>query len=333
MRYALAAAALVAGALAVPYQKRDIVVDYDYVTVTNVVTVTAGAEATTSVEAAAAVVSSSSSSKHKHHWWTKSTVASSAAATSVAPAPSSSKAPASSAAPAPSSYEAPSSSAEPTTPTSTYVAPTTSTSVYVAPTTTSEAPSSTWSSSAAPASSAPASSAASGPLTEYSAIAVHHHNIHRANHTSPDIKWDDTLASTAADIAASCVYAHDVEKNGGGYGQNIAAGVESNNISAIITDLFYNGEVGWYDNLYGQAQPDMTHFESWGHFSQIVWKSTTKVGCATQHCPGGLANVGSDVSPYFTVCNYSPPGNYANEYGTNVIESKKEKTAEWNDGL
>jgi len=333
MRYALAAAALVAGALAVPYQKRDIVVDYDYVTVTNVVTVTAGAEATTSVEAAAAVVSSSSSSKHKHHWWTKSTVASSAAATSVAPAPSSSEAPASSAAPAPSSYEAPSSSAEPTTPTSTYVAPTTSTSVYVAPTTTSEAPSSTWSSSAAPASSAPASSAASGPLTEYSAIAVHHHNIHRANHTSPDVTWDDTLASTAADIAASCVYAHDVEKNGGGYGQNIAAGVESNNISAIITDLFYNGEVGWYDGLYNKAQPDMTNFEKWGHFSQIVWKSTTKIGCATQHCPKGLANVGTDVSPYFTVCNYSPPGNYANEYGTNVKLGKQDPTKEWNDGL
>lgn len=120
------------------------------------------------------------------------------------------------------------------------------------------------------------------------------------------------------------------DADGGGYGQNIAAGVESNNISAIITDLFYNGEVGWFDGLYNQAQPDMTNFEHWGHFSQIVWKGTTQVGCATQYCPNGLANVGSDVSPYFTVCNYKSPGNYANEYKDNIGVPLNYPTAEWN---
>jgi len=82
----------------------------------------------------------------------------------------------------------------------------------------------------------------------------------------------------------------------------------------------YNGEIGWFPLPYGQAQPDMTNFESWGHFSQIVWKSTTQVGCATQYCPNGLANTGGDVSPYFTVCNYSPPGNFEGEYGANVMQ-------------
>lgn len=52
----------------------------------------------------------------------------------------------------------------------------------------------------------------------------------------------------------------------------------------------------------------MSLFEKWGHFSQIVWKGTTHVGCYTAHCPNGLGNVGSDVSPYFTVCNYKNPG-------------------------
>lgn len=74
--------------------------------------------------------------------------------------------------------------------------------------------------------------------------------------------------------------------------------------------MFYNGEVSWFDGLYGAANPDMTNFEHWGHFSQIVWKASTHVGCATQYCSGGLANVGSDVSPYFTVCNYKGPGTY-----------------------
>lgn len=100
------------------------------------------------------------------------------------------------------------------------------------------------------------------------------------------------------------------DANGGGYGQNIAAGVKADNISAIITDLFYNGEVGWYpESNYESATADMSNFEKWGHFSQIVWKGTTKFACATQDCTSqGLANVGSDVAPFFTVCNYQDPG-------------------------
>jgi hypothetical protein len=97
----------------------------------------------------------------------------------------------------------------------------------------------------------------------------------------------------------------------------------------------YNDEIGYYPLPFGVASPDMSNFEKWGHFSQIVWKSTTSVGCYTQYCPNGLANTGSGVSPYFTVCNYSPPGehqsltfvefhvdsstgNFAGEYGANI---------------
>ena len=104
------------------------------------------------------------------------------------------------------------------------------------------------------------------------------------------------------------------EAGGGGYGQNIAAGVNEEGVDRVITDMFYNGEVNWYDGLYGQASPSMVNFEHWGHFSQIVWKSTTQVGCATQYCPNGLGNTGSNVPPYFTVCNYKGPGMYHLSY-------------------
>ncbi|TKA24103.1 hypothetical protein B0A50_06843 [Salinomyces thailandicus] len=134
-----------------------------------------------------------------------------------------------------------------------------------------------------------------------------------------DLEWDDGLASTAQKIAESCVYAHNTDEDGGGYGQNIAAGVTADDITTVITDLFYNGEVGFFDGLYGQPQPDMTNFEKWGHFTQVVWKSTTHVGCYTHQC-GTLQNVGTSVPPYFTVCNYRDPGNYANEYADNVLE-------------
>ena len=130
--------------------------------------------------------------------------------------------------------------------------------------------------------------------------------MHRDNASVPHLTWDDHMASVAAQIAASCIYAHDTSTGGGGYGQNIGAGAPPSDIPAMITNQMYNDEIGFYPGYGGE--PDMSNFESWGHYSQIVWKSTTGVGCATQYCPGGLANTGGDVSPYFTVCNYSPPG-------------------------
>lgn len=138
---------------------------------------------------------------------------------------------------------------------------------------------------------------------------------------------------------------------GGGYGQNIAAGVQASNISSVITELFYNGEMPYFNGLYGQANPSFTNFEHWGHFSQIVWKDTTTVGCAVQYCPGGLTNAGGNIPPYFTVCNYEPPGtshrppdhkftvmltilgNYGGEYGTNIGAPLGRAIAHWNTGL
>jgi len=328
MRTAIAATVFVAGALAVPahrhQHKRAEEVVVDYVTVTDIVTVTAGSEPTTTPVAVNNSPASSSSSSHKswHHWWTwSSTLATSTKAASSA-APTTAVTTVTTQAPAPSSYQAPSSSPEPAT----TAEPTTT----EAPATT--APASTWATSSSKAPATTASSASGGVVSTYPDIVVKHHNIHRSNHSAPDLTWSDSLAATAQKIADSCVYAHNVDMDGGGYGQNIAAGVDANNISAIITDLFYNGEVGWFDDLYGKDQPDMTNFEHWGHFSQIVWKGTTSVGCATQVC-GKLQNVGNDVSPVFTVCNYDPPGNYANEYATNIGTPKKQATAEWDEDV
>ncbi|KAK3672875.1 hypothetical protein LTR78_007228 [Recurvomyces mirabilis] len=340
MRSAIIVGSFAASAFAAPHahvHKRDVVTTVDIVVVTDVnfVTVTGDAPAAPSAPAVttsvnkAAVPSSSSEAPwwwNWHHSYSQPSSSSAPAPSSVAPittsvAVASTFSTSTVPAPAPPSSTPPTSSAAPT---STYVAPS------------SQAPASTSapaSSSQAPASSAAPSSTTSGDLTSYSGVAVAHHNLHRANHSADPLEWDAGLASTAQTIADTCVYAHSMDVDNGGYGQNIAAGVEPANISAIITDLFYNGEVGWYQDLYTQKQPDMTNFEHWGHFSQIVWKGTTHVGCATTDCSkGGLANVGSNVVPYFTVCNYKGPGNYANEYGDNVGVPLNQATAQWNTG-
>ena len=151
---------------------------------------------------------------------------------------------------------------------------------------------------------------------DYMDLAIHHHNIHRHNHSAPPIAWDHGLALTAAKIAASCFYKHNTDMDGGGYGQNIAAGIEPKGIAHIISDGFYNSEVNDFRGQYGKPHP--TGFESWGHFSQLIWKKTTHVGCHTQYCPHGLKGTAGHAKPYFTVCNYQSPGNVFGKFNDNV---------------
>jgi hypothetical protein len=114
---------------------------------------------------------------------------------------------------------------------------------------------------------------------------------------------------------------------GGGYGQNLAAYGSSGNVAAIdpslmlasgITNGWYNSEFGAYlPSFYGQKTPDMTDFHSWGHFSQVLWKGSSSVGCASQLCPPGT--IFASFSSWFTVCNYVAPGNYLGQFDQNVF--------------
>ncbi|KAF2801373.1 PR-1-like protein [Mytilinidion resinicola] len=179
------------------------------------------------------------------------------------------------------------------------------------------------------ASNSPGIAACHSNPTTYQAKVLDAHNCHRANNSAPAVSWDDALAATAQKIAETCIYAHSMDVDGGGYGQNIAAGTEAARVDWIITEGFYNGEVNAYPEAsYGADNPDMTHFKSWGHYSQVVWKSTTHAVCYTKDCTGsgkgpkGLEGVTADCTPFFTVCNYKGPGNFGGEYGKNVGRPK-----------
>ena len=117
---------------------------------------------------------------------------------------------------------------------------------------------------------------------------------------------------------------------GGGYGQNIAAGTQAGDIASVLSNGFYNGEEPHYPSDYGNNNPDMSQFETWGHFSQMVWAKTESVGCYTHTCtpPGAsVLDCKPDGTPYlanttckqmggipeaqiFTVCNYYPAGRF-----------------------
>ncbi|UKZ95012.1 uncharacterized protein TrAFT101_009861 [Trichoderma asperellum] len=177
-----------------------------------------------------------------------------------------------------------------------------------------------------PAASSSSSSSSSG-ATDYQSAMLNEHNIHRANHSAPALEWDDQLAGFAQITASGCVFAHDMTEGGGAvsYGQNLASFGSSGDISGQqilsgrrgVTDQWYNDEMeNW--TYYGQANPPSgTDLDSWGHFTQVVWKGSTKVGCATVQCPAGSV---LSLPSWYTVCNYGPPGNFGGEYGDNVLK-------------
>ncbi|KAK6365455.1 hypothetical protein LTS17_011174 [Exophiala oligosperma] len=146
---------------------------------------------------------------------------------------------------------------------------------------------------------------------DYQSAILEAHNIHRANHSAAALTWNTQMATYAAETAAKCVYGHDLTPGGGGYGQNIGAGYTAAQVPAMIGNDMYNHEMPYYPLPYGVNNPDTSNFGAWGHFSQIVWKGTTSVGCATQVCP---TLQGATFTQYFTVCNYYPPGNIGGAY-------------------
>ncbi|OOQ82683.1 SCP-like extracellular protein [Penicillium brasilianum] len=175
--------------------------------------------------------------------------------------------------------------------------------------------SSTLSSSTSSASTAASTASATN---SYQSAVLYNHNIHRSNHSVSSVEWSADLEASAQTLAARCVYEHDTTIDGGGYGQNIGYGVSSDEVGVMITNLMYNDEIEYFPTPYGASDPSMTDFDKWGHFSQIVWKATTHVGCATVTC-NSLGNVDSGSALPFTVCNYSPAGNVGGEYGDNVL--------------
>lgn len=149
------------------------------------------------------------------------------------------------------------------------------------------------------------------------------HNLHRANHGAGRVTWNHALAAAAMVSAKRCTFDHFMGENGLNYGQNLAIGQPASDIAGIITDQWY-AEENNFGSDYGQSQPNMNNFGSWGHFTQVVWRSSSQIGCASWHCPSVATNKydSTPLSPAFgnvvTYCNYAGAGNFANEYAANV---------------
>lgn len=126
------------------------------------------------------------------------------------------------------------------------------------------------------------------------------HNAARAALGLRPLVWDPTLASYAARYAArrrkDCALVH----SNGPYGENIFWG-GGGGWRAAQAVAAWVGERRWYrhsDNSCAWGQ-------ECGHYTQIIWRSTRRLGCAMVACAAGRG--------VFITCNYDPPGNYIGE--------------------
>lgn len=130
------------------------------------------------------------------------------------------------------------------------------------------------------------------------------HNTTRAEVNVGPLSWDDRLAADAqayaVKLAASGVRDHDrAELERLNEGENLAWGPTSIT-PASGTDLWIAEKPNYYKakdrTTYGKANPE---FKDFGHYTQVIWQGTTRVGCGT--ATGGGERVIS--------CRYASPGN------------------------
>lgn len=149
-----------------------------------------------------------------------------------------------------------------------------------------------------------------GEPPELAGITLLHNQVRAAVTTStplPALQWDPALAAYAATWAAMCVDTaaptglidHDPNRtNVAGYayiGENIYGSSATATPAATVNSWAAEQANFTYPNTCAGGQVC-------GHYTQIVWRDTTHLGCALHDCPG-LAYHSS------VVCDYGPGGN------------------------
>ena len=128
------------------------------------------------------------------------------------------------------------------------------------------------------------------------------HNVIRREVGVDDLVWDEDLVTVSQewieylDAENDCIMEHNWDSP---LGENLFwANYETSNDVVVNS---WASEVEFYDYDNNECQAG----QMCGHYTQVVWSTTERVGCAMMTCSNG--------SGFIWMCNYDPPGNYAGE--------------------
>ncbi|XP_056143084.1 cysteine-rich venom protein latisemin [Lampris incognitus] len=111
------------------------------------------------------------------------------------------------------------------------------------------------------------------------------------------MSWSDEVAASAQAWVDKCVLAHGPSSTRmlGGYelGQNLFFARSLRSWEKVIK--------AWYSEVANYRYPNGSNGRAIGHYTQVVWNSSYKVGCGVALCPNSI---------YYYGCNYYRAGNY-----------------------
>jgi pathogenesis-related protein 1 len=127
-------------------------------------------------------------------------------------------------------------------------------------------------------------------------VLLKHHNQTRAEVNLKPLTWSNTIAAIAQNWAKKlvndgCKLQHNYDTE---YGENLFIGTQ--NYTVIDSIKSWANEKADYSG-------DFLNSANWqkiGHYTQVVWRNTTKIGCGKALCNHQL----------IVVCHYHPAGNY-----------------------
>jgi len=157
----------------------------------------------------------------------------------------------------------------------------------------------------------PTAAPAIKPVAGFKKDMLQQHNLYRCMHNVPLFTWSDAIARNAQKYADSTGgrmkhSSRASRQNVGGFsglGENLAFG-----------GTFVGGVRRWYAEISNTNKGLVSSFTGGtGHYTQIVWRSSTAIGCGTS---GSLL-----------VCQYGPPGNYQGQFDKQVTGPVKSKAS------
>ncbi|MXQ80163.1 hypothetical protein E5288_WYG013720 [Bos mutus] len=169
-----------------------------------------------------------------------------------------------------------------------------------------------WMLSVVSSSSAPANTLPDIENEDFIKDCVRMHNKFRSSVTPAAsdmlyMTWDPLLAQIAKAWASHCEFAHNkrlkppykLHPNFTSLGENLWTGSLSIfSVSSAITDWY--DEVKYYDFKTRKCN------KVCGHYTQVVWADSYKVGCAVHFCPR-VSGFGALLNGAHFICNYGPP--------------------------
>jgi uncharacterized protein YkwD len=122
------------------------------------------------------------------------------------------------------------------------------------------------------------------------------HNAYRTELGLPPLQWSDALATRAQNWANHLIATNTFAHNGAG--QNLAWATAGSASLTQLVSLWASEKPNFTDGTFPATSLTGNWMDT-GHYSQLIWSTTTNLGC-------GYAE---DQAREILVCNYNPPGN------------------------